>query len=117
MDKHAAVTVSPPNTIAALISTVADLITIVGGLVAIGVTIWQFRLYRQLGNNQKAIESKQTEIDVVPDQQLAIAQQHAIPQPTLDKMIDKTQAPLKHELELLERNRKFIKDKLLFTKK
>ena len=101
----------------AFISTVADLVTIAGGLLAIGVAIWQFRLYRQLNDNQKAIESKQAEIDAVPDQQLAKAQQHGIPQPTLDKMIDKAQAPLKHELELLERNRKFIKDKLLFTKK
>lgn len=100
-----------------LISTLADLVTIAGGLLAIGIAIWQFRLYRQLGDNQKAIEAKQVEIDAVPDQQLAKAQQHGIAQPVLDRMIATAQAPLKHELELLERNRRFIKDKLLFVKK
>ncbi|HSE29153.1 MAG TPA: hypothetical protein VLA77_01035 [Candidatus Saccharimonadales bacterium] len=102
---------------ASLISTLADLVTIAGGLLAIGIAIWQFRLYRQLGDNQKAIEAKQAEIDAVPDRQLAKAQQHGIAQPILDRMIVTAQAPLKHELELLERDRKFIKDKLLFAKK
>jgi len=100
-----------------LMSILADIVTVVGGLLAIGVAVWQFRLYRQLGDNQKEIEVKRAEIDAVPNQQLAKAQQHGIAQPTLDKMIQKEQAPLKHELELLERHRKFIKDKLLFAKK
>lgn len=99
------------------ISTLADLVTIAGGLLAIGIAIWQFRLYRQLSDNQTAIETKQAEIDAVPDQQLAKAQQHGIAQSILDRMIGTAQTPLRHELELLERDRRFIKDKLLFTKK
>ncbi len=62
------------------ISTLADLVTIGGGLLAIGIAIWQFRLYRQLSENQAAIETKQAEIDAVPNQQLAKAQQHGIKQ-------------------------------------
>jgi hypothetical protein len=107
----------PPPASMSHISTLADLVTIAGGLLAIGVAVWQFLLYRKLSDNQKAIEAKQVEIDAVPDEQLAKAQQHGIPQPTLDKMIDKAQTPLKHELKLLERNREFLKDKLLFGKR
>lgn len=109
----------PPPTNTPLISTLADLVTIAGGLLAIGVAIWQFLLYRQLADNQKAIEAKQAEIDAIPDMVHGKANQSSQPvvQRTRDKMIAADQAPLKHELELLERNRKFIKDKLLFAKK
>lgn len=109
----------PPPTGTSFISTLADLVTIAGGVLAIGVAVWQFRLYRQLSDNQKAIEKKQAEIDAVPDKVHGKANQSSQPivQRTRDKMIAADQAPLRHDIELLERNREFIKDRLLFGKK
>jgi len=109
----------PPIVDTSIVSTLADLVTIAGGLVAIGVAIWQFLLYRQLADNQKAIETKQAEIDAMSNKVHGKANQSPQPivQRTRDKMIVAEQTPLKHDLELLERNRTFIKDKLLFAKK
>jgi outer membrane lipopolysaccharide assembly protein LptE/RlpB len=105
----------PANT--PITATAADLVTIAGGVLAIGITVWQFRLYRQLGDNQKAIEAKQAEIDAVPADMQGRVSGSLTAQPKLDRLIEAEQAPLKHELKLLERDRKFILNKLLFAKK
>lgn len=110
---------SPPEASTSLISTLADLVTITGGLLAIGVAVWQFHLYRQLASNQRAIETKQAEIDAIPDKVHGKANHSSSPiaQPARDRIIAAEQTPLKHAIELLERDREFLKDKLLFGKK
>jgi hypothetical protein len=110
----------PPPTVTSgtsVISTLADLVTIAGGLIAIAVAIWQVLLYRQLSENERAMKSKQSEIDAIPAQMQGRTSGSLATQSKLDKLIVAEQAPLKHELELLERDRKFILNRLLFAKK
>ena len=100
-----------------LIASVADLVTISGGLFAITIAVWQFRLYRSLSENENTIKAKQKQIDVVSKDMQRRTSQSLVDQSQLDRLIENEQAPLKYELELLKRDRKFILDKLLFTNK
>lgn len=107
----------PPPSNTPITATLADLVTIAGGILAIGIAIWQFRLYGQLRENEAAIKAKQSEIDAVPENMLGRVSGGLVAQPKLDKLIEAEQAPLRHALKLLERDRKFILNKLLFAKK
>jgi outer membrane lipopolysaccharide assembly protein LptE/RlpB len=105
----------PPNT--PIVATLADLVTIAGGLVAIGIALWQFQLYRHLNDNEASIKAKQAEIDKVTADIQGRTSRSLVSQSQLEKQIAVAQAPLEHELKLLERDRKFILNRILFAKK
>lgn len=66
---------------------------------------------------EKAIRSKQSEIDSVTDDIAARTSGHLVTASQQDRMIKVAEAPLRKQLKALERDRRFLLDKLPFLKR
>lgn len=106
-----------PAVAALTFNTVTNIFYFAGMLLAISLVIWQTMLYKQLEANAKDIRAKQDELDAVPKKMAARTSGSQVNQSQLERLIENDKEPLEHELKKLEREREFIKDRLLFAKK
>lgn len=83
-------------------------------LVIFGSVIYVLLQLKEVKKIEKKIDSKQEEIDNLPNKMLQKVRNSLVNQSQLDRMIAKEQKPLDKELRDLKRQRQYILDKLPF---
>lgn len=99
------------------LTVILQITAIIGILVTLCLVAWQASLYRKLARNERSIKAKQAEIDAVEPDVNGRTSGHLVNEKQRLAQVNAAKMPLIKELETLERERRFILDKLLFAKK